>query len=870
MANQNTTSTQFPANLPVFKGENYDRWCAQMKVIFRFQDVLETVINGVAELAANADEAARTHHHELKKKEAKALFIIHQCVDPNIFEKIIEEETSKGACDTLRNTYGGDEKLKGIKLQALRRQYEMMQMNDQETIAEYLARMLSLTNLMKACGEALSDRSKIEKVLRTLTEKFDHIVVAIEESKNLATMKIEDLQAYLEAHELRVKQRSSNKAVEQALQAKIQNKNYKGKDKWKKKKEESENSSKNSKTQAAGSIKGNQNKKNPKKKIDKKDIQCYNCQNYGHYARECNSKKVERGDKDEAQFANGGGSDSDDSLLMAITNSEVDKSNLWYLDTGCSNHMTGNKKWFMMLDYSVRRSIKFADNSQVISARMGTVLVKRNDGHESVINEKRTGYGIIDCCVAKQTRNSFKNELPMNSTHKLKMVYSDVCGPFEVKSIGGNSYFLTFIDDYTRHVWLYLIEKKSEVFIKFKKFKSLVEKQSGCSLKKLRTDGGGEYTSLEFAKFCEDERIVHEITSPYTPQHNGVAERKNRSIMNMARSMLKGKNMPHKFRGETTSTAVHIINRIPTKKLKNKTPHEAWTEGWDWTEGTSSMPSTKLVLEEIVKFWRSPDGIAIWLLLPHSSPSSSLKPLTQAVVLPLSHCRPLMNPSYSLSLTIVISLSLVIAISNPRSRHYLMQSYLGNPRYETSVSLPLSHTSSVTTPASGSVITRLVCRNCPVSVFGRNFGMDLVCIPLSGIDVIFGMNWLVFNQVHINCCEKTVIFPKSEGSLSSMNGEEVKESLNDHGELFIVFGSLKLEGGAKLEEIPVVGEFSDVFPEDISDLPPERKVEFSIDLVPGTSLISMAPYRMSASELNELKKQHEELLERKFIRPRTR
>ncbi|GAU46351.1 hypothetical protein TSUD_180840 [Trifolium subterraneum] len=174
---------------------------------------------------------------------------------------------------------------------------------------------------------------------------------------------------------------------------------------------------------------------------------------------------------------------------------------------------------------------------------------------------------------------------------------------------------------------------------------------------------------------------------------------------------------------------------------------------------------------------------------------------------------------------------------------------------------------NIETPASGSVVTRLVCRNCPVSVFGRHFGMDLVCIPLSGIDVIFGMNWLVFNQVHINCCEKTVIFPKSERSLSLMNGEEVKESLNDHGELFMVFGSLNLEGGIKLEELPVVSEFSDVFPEDISDLPPEREVEFGIDLVPGTSPISMAPYRMSASELNELKKQLEELLEKKFIRP---
>ncbi|GAU28867.1 hypothetical protein TSUD_293190 [Trifolium subterraneum] len=108
---------------------------------------------------------------------------------------------------------------------------------------------------------------------------------------------------------------------------------------------------------------------------------------------------------------------------------------------------------------------------------------------------------------------------------------------------------------------------------------------------------------------------------------------------------------------------------------------------------------------------------------------------------------------------------------------------------------------------------------------------------------------------------------KGKGSLPLMNGEELKESSNDHRELFMVFGSLKLEGGAKLEGIPVVREFSNVFPEDISDLPPEREVEFGIDLVPGTSPISMAPYRMSTSELNELKKQLEELLEKQFIRP---
>uniref|UniRef100_A0A392QGY8 Cellular nucleic acid-binding protein n=2 Tax=Trifolium medium TaxID=97028 RepID=A0A392QGY8_9FABA len=127
------------------------------------------------------------------------------------------------------------------------------------------------------------------------------------------------------------------------------------------------------------------------------------------------------------------------------------------------------------------------------------------------------------------------------------------------------------------------------------------------------------------------------------------------------------------------------------------------------------------------------------------------------------------------------------------------------------------------------------------------------------------MNWLIFNRVHINYCEKIVVFPKPEENLQLMSGKEVAESLKEHAEMFVMFATLKLEGGVKMEELPIVCEFPDVFPEDVSDVPPEREVEFTIDLVPGTSPISMAPYRMSASELNELKKQLEELLEKKFI-----
>ena len=120
-----------------------------------------------------------------------------------------------------------------------------------------------------------------------------------------------------------------------------------------------------------------------------------------------------------------------------------------------------------------------------------------------------------------------------------------------------------------------MIKAKSEAFDVFQKFKILVEKQSGKFIKVLRTDGGGEYTSKVFEKFCEDNGIVHEVIAPYTPQHNGLAERRNRSLLDMTRSMLKLTKMPNTFWGEAIRTAAYILNRCPTKKL-NQTPKEIW------------------------------------------------------------------------------------------------------------------------------------------------------------------------------------------------------------------------------------------------------------------------------------------------------
>ncbi|XP_058725843.1 uncharacterized protein LOC131597147 [Vicia villosa] len=145
--------------------------------------------------------------------------------------------------------------------------------------------------------------------------------------------------------------------------------------------------------------------------------------------------------------------------------------------------------------------------------------------------------------------------------------------------------------------------------------------------------------------------------------------------------------------------------------------------------------------------------------------------------------------------------------------------------------------------------------------------MDLVCLRLHQVDVILGMNWLEFNYIHIKCYNKILRFLKfgDGGELMTLTAKQVSECLRDEAVMFVMFVSLQSGCEATSVELPVVCEFPEVFPDEVSDFPPEHEVKFSIELVPGTSPVSMAPYKMSASELNELKKQLEEMLEKKFV-----
>jgi transposase InsO family protein len=144
------------------------------------------------------------------------------------------------------------------------------------------------------------------------------------------------------------------------------------------------------------------------------------------------------------------------------------------------------------------------------------------------------------------------------------------------ESLNGSKYFLLFIDDFSRYCWVYFLKSKADVFAEFIKFKAAVELETGNKLKILRSDNGGEYTSRQFEAYLAKEGIKHQLTVPYTPQQNGVSERRNRTLMEMARCLLYEKKLPLNFWAEAVNTASYLINRMASRVLADKTPYELW------------------------------------------------------------------------------------------------------------------------------------------------------------------------------------------------------------------------------------------------------------------------------------------------------
>lgn len=163
------------------------------------------------------------------------------------------------------------------------------------------------------------------------------------------------------------------------------------------------------------------------------------------------------------------------------------------------------------------------------------------------------------CQLGKMTRSSFKSKT-YTSKEVLELVHTDLCGPIEVLSYKGDKYIMFLVDDYSRMMTIMFLKKKSDSFQMFKWYVARVEKETGKSLKCLRSDRGGEFTSNEFEIFSNDKGIKRQTLALRTPPQNGIAERINRSMIDCARTLMMEKIVALKYWRETISAAVHTLN----------------------------------------------------------------------------------------------------------------------------------------------------------------------------------------------------------------------------------------------------------------------------------------------------------------------
>jgi transposase InsO family protein len=258
-----------------------------------------------------------------------------------------------------------------------------------------------------------------------------------------------------------------------------------------------------------------------------------------------------------------------DGVVWAVAHQE---NKLWVLDTlsypmalvtSAESNGEDIRLWHM----------RFGHLNEEDMRKLPNVVHGLEKGFKGIIQGRCQG-----CPLGKQHRVSFPKERQQGGmVDLLDLVHGDVVGPINPESIGGKKYILAITDDKSRMSWVYLMRRKEETFSHFVEWVKLVERQSGKKVKSFRSDNGGEFTSGEFKSFFGDYGIEHQFTIPDSPQQNGVAERYNRTLIEMARTMIHSAGLAMKFWGEAVMAANYTRNRCPTSTVEgNVTPYEIW------------------------------------------------------------------------------------------------------------------------------------------------------------------------------------------------------------------------------------------------------------------------------------------------------
>ncbi|KAI3825951.1 hypothetical protein L1987_07722 [Smallanthus sonchifolius] len=245
--------------------------------------------------------------------------------------------------------------------------------------------------------------------------------------------------------------------------------------------------------------------------------------------------------------------------------------------------MTGNEMGGLYILNSLGTGQNHNLNSQIPKSTV-TELWHSRLGHPSdqvlkilkinlPFNKQELNHPCDICHMAKQTRSPFSNS-DHTTSQVGDLVHLDLWGPFKVTSREGFKYFLTIVDDFSRAVWLFLLKTKDQVFENIESYFSMIKTQFEKQIKICRSDNGTEFINQKVQKFFEKNGVVHQTSCAYTPQQNGVVERKHRHLLNTARSIMFQGGLPLAMWNESVLTAAYLINRTPSSVLNGMSPYE--------------------------------------------------------------------------------------------------------------------------------------------------------------------------------------------------------------------------------------------------------------------------------------------------------
>ncbi|GKB11879.1 retrovirus-related pol polyprotein from transposon TNT 1-94 [Tanacetum coccineum] len=493
---------------------------------------------------------------------------------------------------------------------------------EDESIDSAFARFNTIITSLKALDEGYSSKNYVRKFLRALHPKWRAKVTAIEESKDLTSLSLDELIRNLKVHEMIVKKdyeivkaRGERKSL--ALKAK-----------------------KESSDEECLTFKS----KDEEYVMAVRDFKKF------FKRRECPKPP---NDKNQRAFVGGSWSDSseeddenskDEMCLVAQASNEIClrvdlEPDEWIKDSRYSKHTTGNRKLFLNykeyngdnLRFNLLSVVQICDNKcRVAFSKHDSKITKdgkvigrgiRKKGlyvmklgnkpkdkiclatidENSTLWHRRLGHAnmrliqslaskelvrnlpklkfdqhFCDACkIGKQAHASHKAKNIVSTTRCLELLHMDLFGPSAVRSYGGNRYTLVIVDDYSRYTWTRFLKDKTKAFDQFEIFSKKIQNQLGCTIVSIRTDHGREFDNeVQFGEFCNANGITHNFSAPRTPQSNGVVERKNRTLQEMSRTMLNEQSLPQKFWCNAVDTSTYILNRILIRAILGKTPYE--------------------------------------------------------------------------------------------------------------------------------------------------------------------------------------------------------------------------------------------------------------------------------------------------------